>query len=84
VPDVLDSQLADIARFVAEQKDLLERWVRQRKSEEPDLDPAKLRHALGGYIEWSAHVVQAVAVGLKARRTRPSTSTVTRSRARSS
>lgn len=37
----------------------LDAFIRCREKEEPDLDPAKLRHACDGYIGWSGEVTEA-------------------------
>ena len=66
-PAPLGNPVARVETLVTAQSALLDSWVAFRCREEPDLDDAKLRRSLGGYLRWAGHMMAAALASLQRR-----------------
>ena len=67
-PGQVGDPVARIEMLVTAQSALLDAWVAFRCREESDLDDAKVRRALDGYLRWTGHLMAASLANLKRRR----------------
>jgi len=66
-PIPLGDPVARVEQLVTAQSALLDTWVAFRCREEPDLDDAKVRRSLGGYLRWTGHLMAASLANVKRR-----------------